>query len=941
MNDHLLGKRGEIVSACAVLLAGFALAASVAVAQDNTTTGDEEPVVLEKYVTTGSFIPYAAEAPAIPVQVVSGSKIESSGESGDLLEVIRKTVPQFIGNGNLGSSSSNIGSGSTNGGSQVRLRNVQTLVLIDGRRAAFAPVAATGGFNFVDVNSIPVSAVERIEVLSDGASAIYGSDAVSGVVNIILKQNYEGVEVGGGYRVATEKGHWEERSARVIAGARAGKTDITISAEWVKSDPLYQDERAFSADQTGKTSSYPGIAQAFPGGVFLLKSGVNAPPLDADLTPEELVAQGYYEGPITDAAARFNVAPYVTLQLGNEKKSVTAAINHKISPNLEAFGDILYSKTKTFSQLAAQPIVGMPFAAEHVSDLGIGVGITDPDHPQNPFDTIVLVRNRFIDHPRLYENLNNTLRVMGGLRGKINERFSWEGAVNFNDVDQTFRNANVINRTALAQAIDAGTINLFARTQDPTALAQAGIFGTAYSINSSTLNTADLRLNGQIPDLLPGGDLQFAVGIEARRETLSGQPDAGSYLITDPTTPLYGFPSNWDGATTADPFDAKRNVDAAFAQVRVPLVSPEQHISGLYTLDLDVALRYERYSDTDDPLVPKVLLRYLPFNNELAFRASYSQSFSAPDLYTLFGPAGVGFTEQVVELDRYDGGKILDADQGFLRQPSNANLKPEKAKNYNLGVVYSPKGLKGLTVEAGYFRIEQRDVVGVTSDLDIMQDVELNGTASPYADRVHIGGFNGAPVTGPGQLSAAFDQYGQSFAAVYVTTFPENIVRAMQDGADLQVNYTFNTAGGDRWDFALNGIWYNRFLVDDEEYVGTTNGRSVLNGGTIPDWRATFSGAWQRDGLRLGFTTEYIPSVEDTGSNPPTKVQYFARLDVFGRYQFASSGWLKGLTVRAGVNNVFNRMPPPSPASWTDANADTGTYGALGRVLYVDASYKF
>ena len=146
-----------------LLWAGLAIRV-VAQGQYAVPQTKEEPVKLDKFVITGSYIPFAADATAIPVKVVTADDIQKSGESGDLLEVIRKMLPQFVGNSNLGSSNSNISGGSTNGGSQIKLRNVQTLVLINGRRAAFAPVTATGGFTFVDVNSIPVAAVEKPRV---------------------------------------------------------------------------------------------------------------------------------------------------------------------------------------------------------------------------------------------------------------------------------------------------------------------------------------------------------------------------------------------------------------------------------------------------------------------------------------------------------------------------------------------------------------------------------------------------------------------------------------------------------------------------------------------------------------------------------------------------------------------------------------------------------
>jgi len=333
----------------ALLGVGLSLfAAQAAFAQQTSPTGDT--VKLDKFVVTGSYIPYSATATAVPVTKVDIADMEATGES-DLLEVLRKAVPQFVGNGNLGSQNSSIGGGSTNGGSRIQLRNVQTLVLINGRRAAFSPVSATGGFDFVDVNSIPVAAVESIEVLKDGASALYGSDAVSGVVNIILRDDYEGAEIGGRYRFAnTNLGTWEERSARATVGASNGKTSLTVSFEWQKSDPLFQNEKDFSFNQTGKTSAYPGVLTTFgfegtgAPGVYRLIEG-KVPPVGGDFTTDQLVAMGIYEkqGSV-NFNSQFNISQYVTLALGSQRRALTAALSHQLSDSIELFGDFLYSK---------------------------------------------------------------------------------------------------------------------------------------------------------------------------------------------------------------------------------------------------------------------------------------------------------------------------------------------------------------------------------------------------------------------------------------------------------------------------------------------------------------------------------------------------------------------------------------------------------------------
>lgn len=918
-------------------------------------------VRLEKFEVTGSYIPYSAEAPAVPVRVVSSIDIAATGQTADLLEVIRKTVPQFVGNGNIGSANSNISGGNTNGGSQIQLRNVATLVLINGRRAAFAPVSATGGFDFVDVNAIPVSAVARIEVLKDGASALYGSDAVSGVVNIILKDDYEGAEIGGQYSFSKEMGKlWEERSGHFTVGAKAGDTSVTVSAEWVRSDPIMLSERGFSSDQTGKSSSFAGVAQyvnALGNGdnkVYLLAEGAT-PPLNTDMSGAALVEAGIYTLPTGPVSSLINLNN-ATLALGNEKYSFTGAVKHKLSDRVELFGDVLYSHTETVLQLNAQPVVGMPIYAQDVDNFaepsypGLPFAYTLPEQAQNPFDDYTLVRNRFVDFPRLYFNDNDSIRGLLGIRGQINELYSWEIAANTNHVDQMYRNVNVINRRNLANAIDQNVINLYAREQAPGAFDLANMFGTAYSKNKSSLTSFDARLNGGFANILPGGAIMFAAGVETRRETLSAEPDAGSNTIADPNSALFGSPSDWDGATTSDDFSVDRSVDSAFLEVRVPLVGKSQAIPGLHTLDLDLAVRHDKYSDTDDPTVPKASLRWFPVNDEFAVRASYSESFSAPSLFSLFGPAGVGFTDQPVGFEFADGSQILDdPDQAFLRLIANEDLKPEEAVNYNAGIVYSPKAIKGLSVELNYFYIKQDQIAGREDDIDILQDVEDNGASSEFVDRVRFGGFNGTAATAPGQVSAAYLASGGSFTGVFVTSFEENFVAATQHGVDASIQYTFDVPEIARFDFTLNGIWFNEFSVEDEDYVGTTNGNSVLNGGTIPEWLGNLGIKMNRGNFSAGIYLTHIPSVTDTTADEDetdvtadAHVEAYTTVDLYVGYTFRSSNrYLDGMMLRVGANNVFDEPPPMAGSSWTYSNADTSTYNALGRVMYVSANYKF
>jgi len=903
------------------------------------TTGTDV-VQMDKYNVTGSHIPYAADAPAVPVRMIKSDSLQISGFAGNLMDVLRTQAPQFIGSMNIGSNNANTASNWTNGGSMISLRSEPTLILVNGRRAAYAPVGAQTGFTFVDVDAIPVSAVERIELITDGASAIYGSDAVTGVVNIILKKNYQGAEVGAGYKFAPSAGHWSEKTAHAVAGFNKGKTNITVSVEWMKSDPLYQNQRPFSADMTGKTSNVPGaVYDVFGSGDWFLAVPGKVPPPNTHMSPADLVAAGYYTGPlgIGDVMNSLNLSPYVTLLTSNQRLAATVNFERELTRQLQLFGDVLVSNYKTYSQLAAQPISQMPFGAKHVNS-DYGVGLAEADNPQNPFDDMVWVRNRFVSHPRGYDTDNKTVRVLAGLRGDINDKWHWEGALNYNYIHQRQNQTGVIDRDAEAAALDAGILNLFATEQAPGAFEKAGIFGAAWQKNSSSLFTADASINGEIARL-PAGPLQIAVGAELRRETLSGNVDAGSLFIDDVDDFYYAMPAKWDGANGGSPFSAARTIAAGFAQVRVPVASKEQHIPGLYTMDLDLAARYEYYSDTQNSLVPKFQLRYLPFDNQFAIRMTYAQSFNAPALYDLAAPGGVGYTSSLYDIERHDGtGTMGDGDQAIQGDRSNPKLRPEKSKTYSAGIVYSPKYAKGLEVEVSYFQVKRTNLIGSElSQAQILEDVELNGADSPYAKDVHIGGFNGAPITAPGQISASVDNSGGSFANVYLLMRNYNIGDSMQDGVDFAARYKLNTKTAGNFGFEAVGTWYNRYGGSgDDNLVGTTS-YGFGGWGTIPRWRGNVTANWNYKNWDASAFVMYIPRVTDMDYETP--VDYFASLDLAVGYNFRK-GPLKGMSVRVGCNNVFNRMPPVA-YTWNDSNADVGTYGCYGRVFFINASYKF
>ncbi|MEO7385049.1 MAG: TonB-dependent receptor plug domain-containing protein, partial [Novosphingobium sp.] len=221
-------------------------------------------------VVTGSAIKTSLDQLAVPVSIVTAEAIQKGGVSTNVLEILRKQLPAFGGRSSTGNSNASNNNQRTAGGSSIQIRNLDTLVLINGRRVAPSAISGVNGKVFVNVSEIPPDAIDHVEVLTDGASAIYGSDAIGGVVNIILKSNYQGGQVNVRYGGAKD---YNERSAGLTYGVNLGeRTNITLSASYSKSDPLYQNQRAFSSPFYSTGTAVPGSV-----GSFFLANGVTTP----------------------------------------------------------------------------------------------------------------------------------------------------------------------------------------------------------------------------------------------------------------------------------------------------------------------------------------------------------------------------------------------------------------------------------------------------------------------------------------------------------------------------------------------------------------------------------------------------------------------------------------------------------------------------------------
>jgi len=917
-------KQIPLAVSCALLAALSALAPASAAAQtppsppapaptsSNSPAGGEV-VTLEDFDVTGSYLPAAADAIATPVITVDSTAIEQSSTRSNILDSLRKTVPQFSGNGNLGTNNANIGGGTTNGGSAVQLRNAATLVLINGRRMAVAPVAGTGGASFVDVNLIPFAAIESIEVLPDGASAIYGTDAVSGVVNVLLRDRYDGFQIGGRYGFTDNEGRAEERSAYVLGGVGNEKSKIAVAAENATQDPIFNFQRPYSAVTFG-TGSFPGSV-SIDTDFYLLSPSINAPTVIGGGQPAgALVTGGVYAGPndFGTQSENFNLSQFVTQSIKNERSSFVASGEHKFSDRLTFFADVLLSKTRTYSQINGQPLVLDALAGSI----------------NNPFDEDVVVRNRFLGSPRAYEVDTDAMLFTAGFKGRFSEDWTWETAFTHSVNQQDYANPGVIDSALLDAAIASGLINLFAREQAPGAIASSGAVGTATSSFESKLTGGDFRTVGHLFDL-PGGSLDLAIGGEFREETLTGEADPLS--IPDAFGNI-----GWNGGSSLSPFSASRDITAGFAELRIPLLKDK---ALAHYLEVTGAVRHENYSDTDDPTVPKITFRYLPFDEQFALRGTYSESFSAPTLFDLFGPSGVGFTDDII-LDPLGPGlpDPSSPTQTNRQDVGNPGLAPSTSQSYTLGFVFSPKAVRGLSFSADYFHVKQEGLVSRIEDTVVLQSVEDLGPASPYADRVRINGFGAAgnPITAPGQISGTVGD------DIYLTSPLVNLASTDIQGVDVQARYEFEAEGIGQFDIRnVVGIYllYETVRAPGDPAQDDAGRSSILNG-TLPRWQSFTSVDYTRGpfGAYLGY--RFIPSLKHNDGGD--KLNSFYTLD--GAVSYTLKGkWFAAHEAKftLGVDNITNQFGPLDPTSFGDSNVDTGTYGAMGRFYYVDVKLSF
>lgn len=926
---------------------------------------------VEEVIVTGSALPTTLDAVAVPVTTLGQEKIKESGVNTNPLEILRKVIPAFEGRGNTGANNANNTNQNTAGGSQARLRDLDTLVLINGRRVAVSAVAGIGGKVFVDVNQVAPSVIDRLEVLSDGASAIYGSDAVGGVINFILKTKFEGLEVGGRYAAAAAG--YTEKSGYFTAGHSffGDRLDLVISGQYSLTDPLYQRDRAFTNPFIVNATNVPGAV-----GTNLLNGNLNSP---SQATPTGLAATApniaalvpavYTASNAAGIGASYPLSNFQTLLLRQKIESVNGGFTALLAEDgsFTAFGDFEYSHGEGFTQFLPR-----------VSSVTVPAG-----SPFNP-TTGNVARVQFGEpsRPKQYYDNTDKFRATIGLRGDVKtfaREFRWEAAYTHSQDALEQQQTNLIYAPNVPLAITGGfnsagvatpggafskvylnfdtgsalvvapALDPFARAgRDPASL--SNLFGTEHINGTSKLDTIDGKVTFDLATL-PAGPIAVAIGGAWRREALSASTDPNA-RNTGPTA------QRWLGGQFFDPFSKDRSIYAGFGEIRVPLTAEGANFPAFHAFDLIGALRYEHYSDAGDSTVPKIGFRWQPIDSQLTIRGTYSKSFTAPSLYAEYGPTDT----------RTAGGAIIQ--NSFAGQPSspftvedgnNPNLQPAKATTYSIGFVAKPNFIPNLRGTLQYTSIDQRSIAGGIGFNNILVDVNNNGSKSIFFNNVAKNNFPGSAgavgFTNPGDLLAYLQAApGVNNLNLYAIDQFRNLGGIKLRTIDATVDYAVPTHDFGLFAFSTSLTYlisYKYQALPSQsfyEFAGFAS-NSPQAGGTQPKWKIYSTADWTYKGLTLTLANTYIDSVQDQGAGGFTfaasgataiPVASYTTFDARAAYRIGGTILsLKEASVAVGVNNIGDAMPPRAANAFTDNRADVGTYSPIGRLFYAQLSARF
>jgi len=928
----------------------------------------EQEAKTEVITVTGSLIGRKEVDSPSPVSVVDKEKLASAGIT-NVGDILQKIPAQ--GNA-INAQNNNGGDGST----RIDLRSLgtrRTLVLMNGRRVV---ASGTGADDSVDIGTIPLAMIERVEVLKDGASAIYGSDAVAGVVNIITRSNFNGTDATA-YTSTSQKGDGTNYDLSFVSGRTSTKGNITFSAGYQNQQSVMAGDREFSASTSSYNYSCSAAAMmagtCVVGGTKLKGSVASATGFidtatgpdgskaftpvgcTADICTADVAHPGAFRDFVNPTATSFGDA--YNFQTLNYLVTPSTRVNlfsngaYELSKNTSAFYEASFNSRKSTQQLAEEPLI--------TSGVGENGVVVSKDSIYNPFGADVLDYNRRLVEfgVRAFNQNIDTSRVVVGLKGSIDEEipvvknWKWEASYNYGRSTSTVEQHGDLIVSHLARALGpsfvdpvkgptCGTptdpindgcvpLSLFTPgTVSPDAIKYLTFTSIQSGVNEQ--HTAQATASGKLVELPNHGDISVAIGGDYRFERGANTPD----------------PLTATGDTTGNanaPTAGSYNTFEGFAELSVVPVSGLQYLKWV---EFDAAGRAYDYSTFGSGATAKVsgLVRTV---GGLAVRGTYGNAFRAPNVAELFSGQSDGFLQIHDPCDTAGGSMPTTgqtatqcAKQGVptnftfsLPQirgkfGGNPNLKPETATIATTGIVFEP--LKGLDFTLDYWHIGIEDAIQTLPPPTILAQCYQGGLQS-FCDQVQRD-----PTTHV--ISHLFD-------------IRQNVGALSTSGLDFSAAYQYrNNAGTFR--HAVEGTYLFKYNIDTGTIDPMTNKEQILHGrnfydlGVNPDVKFNIFTIWNHpSGVGAGFNFRFVDSFKECQAdncNNPTNlrrdVSMYATGDLFLAYALKTSQGTTNISV--GFNNVAN-VQPPAIYNGAALNADESAYDFLGRQFYIRLGQLF
>ena len=931
-----------------------------------TSSSTEKVEKMEKFTVTGSYIPTtetAFTAGVSPVVRIDQKVIDESGLT-MVSELLQKVT---VSNGGSVPISNNA-TGFTPAASSISLRGLgpeATLVLINGRRVASYPVGNGGTTAFVDLNSIPLAAVDSIEVLKDGASAIYGADAVAGVVNIKMKRGLDGTQVSLNYGNTTNKDS-SEFMAAVITGAQTDKASAMVGFNYYKRNAIFNQDRSYSEIPPFLSSNASPLNLQITRAAALA-AGVPAASLPATGTSFYAAspatssnngatpASGYRYA--TGRPSSFNFNEFSMSYPRRDNRGVFAYADRKIfnTDNLRAYVDVNYQNAVTENQLAPSATgnfsgsgTELVIPARTASPLPTVDGraraaVAGAYNPFNPFNIDITggSRARLAEFGnRIFRNSTDAMLLTAGIKGEnIAGKWNFDSGYSHSSIRDTSRNTLVSSSrfNRLLNANDSffqpGSADYLGTTQpyNPFGYYKVSIPNNAAIVNAAKINTKDLnesKLNsvnavistGSLLDL-PAGPVGFALGADFRHEELNQYPDpyagTGDLIGSSPTATTQGHRKAW----------------GAFAEWNIPVL---KNVPGAHDLSATAAVRHENFmTESETTTVPKVGVRWQPIDQSLTLRASWSKGFRQPSLYELYSSPTSGLTPITHPITR------VNEPEQDVTVAGNRRLAPEKTKYLNTGVVWSPQvtTLKGLTIGVDYWEADRRGTV-----TNNYQD-----TANRFFGRVP----GGAAGSAPGGLLP-----GES-----VSLFPDGTIKVVNSvffnigqtkvaGFDYSVNYLMRTDNVGRFEFSTVWSQYTHFLQRSaaggafSELVNQPTAEGTGSDNGYLRWKGRTQIDWAYKGVTTVFGGTYTDGFWDVDGN--TGNDFFVRptwiydLQISYNFQNHFAPFLNDTKIAIGARNLFDKDPPFASGNAGNSTGYPGfLYSSEGRFVYLSLTRKF